>query len=180
MKFRIIPTVSMLGLLVLTAVQSVDASGYLTKYDTASNTPGIVYKALDSAGKVTYSTHRPRDSVTIEEIAIIPGPVDEYVEDSRERLDRISETLKELTAAREQRQAQREEETKKRLERLALQRSTQPQVYERKVYVGWNPLWWPRFPVAHHANYPHKPVFNPLHRPGLYSDRPVGRAINPR
>ncbi len=180
MAFRVSPVVSMSGLLLLCLAQPLYATGYLTSYGTGNYMSSAVYKTVDSDGKVTYSTSLPRDSVSIQQITIIPGPADEYVEDTRQRLDRIRQTAQALTEAREKREAQRDKAAKERLERLALQRSARPQVYETKVYVGWNPLWWPRKPRAHFGSYPQKPASTPHHRPGLYSDRPVRRGINLR
>jgi len=166
----------MAGLALISAVQSLNASGYKALYATeygSGYAPAVVYKSVDSTGKVTYSTTWPEDTVAIEEVAIKPGPSDEYVEDTRHRHEKIRETAQALTEAREKRAAKREEEEKKRLENLALRRSARPQVYERKVYVGWNPLWRLHPPVAHYGKYPHKYPSHPLRRPGLSRGIPL-------
>lgn len=152
-------TASMLGLLLISAVQMLFASGYVTSYTTdytSGYAPEVVYKSVDSAGKVTYSTSWPKDIVAIEEVAIKPDPSKENVEASRQRQAKIRETALSLTQARNKRDADREEEEKKRLEKLAMQRSARPQVYEKKVYIGWSPIWWPRHVVAHAGKYPDK------------------------
>ena len=138
---------------------AVDA-GYATAYlaEFPGDMPGPVYKSVDAGGQVTYSTHWPRDTVSIEEIAIEPGPSNERIDANRQRYGQLRQAAVDLGKAREKRQAEREEKERKRLERLALQRSARPRVYERTVYVGWHPLWW---------NYP---------RPGWHRERAHGYA----
>lgn len=167
---------SMLGLLLITAVEPLFASGYMTSYATeypSGYTPKAVYKSVDSTGKITYSTIWPTDTVAIDEIAIKPGPAAEYVEDSRQRLEKIRETALELTKAREKRAADREQAEKERLERLALQTSARPQVYERIVYVGWSPHWRLYPPIGHYGEHHHKYPSHPAHKPGLSRGIPL-------
>jgi len=169
-------TASMLGLVLISALLPLYASGYNASYTTeygAGYTPEAVYKSVDSTGKVTYSTSWPDDTVAIEEVAIKPGPAEEYVEDTRQRHEKIREAALALTEARVKREADREEKEKKRLEKLALQRSARPQVYERKVYVGWNPLWRWRHPAAHYRKYHDKFPSRPLRKPGLSRGVPL-------
>lgn len=163
----------MLGIILITVVQPLLASGYLLPYTTeypSGYAPKAIYKSVDSAGKVTYSTTWPKDTVTVKEIAIKPGPTTEYVDDTRQRHEKIKDAALQLMEAREKREANREQEQNKRLERLALQQSAQPKVYERPVYVGWNPLWWPHRVKSHrHHKYPSHPV----QRPGLSRGLPL-------
>ncbi len=183
MTVRYSQTACMLGLLLISALQPLYASGYMTTYATeyaSGCIPKAVYKSVDSTGKVTYSTTWPRDTVAIEEIAIKSGPSAGYIEETRQRHEKISEAVLELTEAREKRETAREAEENKRLERLALQRSARPQVYERKVYIGWNPLWRSYPPVGHYGKYPHKHPSQPVHRPGLSRGIPIRTGISLR
>jgi hypothetical protein len=132
-----------------------DTAGYVTEFNKES--PAAVYRSIDGAGRVTYSMARPNDSVAVRKIAIEPGPAGETIEDNRQRYDRIRKTSLELAKAREQRQAEREEKERKRLEWLALQRSASPPAYERTVYVGWRPLWWHYPGVGRYHKWPQRP-----------------------
>ena len=143
-----------------TAVAAEVPASYVTEFE--SELPEAVYKSVDGRGRVTYSRNRPEDTVMIEEITIEPGPPAEYIEDSRQRYGKLRKAAAELAEYREKRLAEREEEEKKRLERLALQRSARPQVYERRVYVGWNPLWW-SYPHKVHHRVPYKRASHPQH-----------------
>ncbi len=131
-----------------------DVAGYVTEFERES--PAVVYRSIDDTGRVSYSTALPGDSVSVRKIAIEPGPADETIEHNRQRYDRIREVSLELAKAREQRQAEREEKERKRLEWLALQRSASPPVYERTVYVGWRPLWR-HYPGGHYLKWPQRP-----------------------
>lgn len=176
MTVRFSLTASMLRLALISVVPPLYASGYMASYSTeygSGYTPEAVYKSVDSAGKVTYSTSWPEDTVAIEEVAIKPGPSEEYAGATRERHEKISETALALTQAREKREADREQDERKRLEKLALKRSARPQVYERTVYVGWNPLWRPHPPVAHYGKHSHKYPSRPVRKPGLSRGIPL-------
>jgi hypothetical protein len=163
---------SIIGLLFIAAVKPLYATGYMTAY-SANLKPGTVYKSVDASGNVTYSSARPQDSIAVEKITLQPGPSEEYIQKTRRRHERIMDAANELADAREQRQTEREEEEMKRLERLALQRSARPPVYERRVYVGWSPFWRPYPPVDHYPRYPRKYPSHPIHRPGLSAGIPL-------
>jgi len=176
MTVRLTLTASMLGLVLISSVQPLYSSGYQASYITeygSGYAPETVYKSVDGAGRVTYSTIWPEDTVAIEEVAMEPGPAEDSVQDTRRRHEKITEAVLALTEARKKREADRAQEEKKRLERLALQRSARPQVYERKVYVGWNPLWRWHPPVAHYRKYPDKYPSRPLRKPGLSRGVPL-------
>ena len=162
-----------LAMLSLCAAEPIAAAGYTSTYTTefTRDLPDAVYKSVDGRGRVTYSSNWPKDTVGIEEIAIGTGPPGQYIEASRRRYEQISKAAQTLANAREKRQAEREEEEKKRLERLALQKSARPQVYERRVYVGWNPLWW-SLPHSGRYHAPHRHSSHPQ-RPGLSRSRPL-------
>lgn len=146
--------------------------GYVTEF--TADLPTTVYKTTDSDGNVSYSSNLPADTVRIEAIPIGPAPTAAVRQDLRERYDRIRRTARNLSDAREQRQAEREEQEEKRLKRLALQRAARPQVYERRVYVGWRPLWWP-LPHAGRHHRPFQKHPSPVVRgPGLAPGIPLG------
>jgi hypothetical protein len=134
--------------------------GYTTVY-SPQHRPTIIYKSVDSGGKISYSVRPPGDTVSTEKITLKPDPSADYIENNRQRREKISETAALLAEARQKRQADREAEEKKRLERLALLRSARPRVTEHKVYVGWNPLWR-SYPHPHYHRYPGQ---SPSHRP---------------
>ena len=149
-----------------------DTAGYVT--ELTADLPTTVYKTIDSDGKVSYSSHWPADTVSVEAISIGPSPTEALRQNQRERYDRIRRTAEDLSDARERRQAEREEQEKKRLQRLALQRAARPQVYERRVYVGWRPLWWPLPHAGPHHGSPHKHPSRVVGGPGLAPGTPLG------
>ena len=102
-----------------------------------------IYKFTGSDGQITYSSAAPNDFIQIEKIIITPPPSDKYAKDTRQRYDKLKITAEELGEAREQREAIREEEENKRLERLALINRSKPQpVYERNLYVSYPYRLW--------------------------------------
>ena len=135
------------------AAYAQDSTTYLTEFK--ADIPVAVYKSVDAAGRITYSTDWPDDTVSIEEIPIAPGPSDQRIEANRQRGGQLRQAALGLSKAREQRLAEREEKEKKRLERLALQRSARPPVCERPVYVGWHPRWWVYPHAGWHRAWPH-------------------------
>ena len=146
--------------------------GYVT--ECKMDLPTTVYKTIDSAGKVSYSSNWPADTVSVEAIPIGPAPTEAVRQELRERYDRIRRTARDLSDAREQRLAEREEQEKKRLQRLALQRAAQPQVYEKRIYVGWRPLWWPSPHAGRHHGQFHKHPSRVVRSPGLAPGIPLG------
>ena len=140
---RVLPT-HMMMLVMLPTLAWTASAGDEASYvaDFKGEFPESVYKSIDASGHVAYSGTRAQDAVSVEAIALQPRPSAAALERTRHRFEQISKTAQELARAREMRLAEREEREMKRLERLALQRSAAPQVYERKVYLGWYP-WWP-------------------------------------
>ena len=103
------------------------------------NQSAPVYKFTSSDGQITYSSSVPKDWVQIEKITITSPPSDQYAKDTRQRHDKLKISAEELAGARQQREAIREEEEKKRLEKLALINQSKPQqVYGRCPPPG---LW---------------------------------------
>ena len=126
-----------------------------------------VYKFTGSDGQITYSSTVPNDFIQIEKIIITPPPPDKYAKDTRQRYDKLKITAEELGEAREQREAIREEEENKRLERLALINRSKPQpVYERNLYVSYPYRLWRTY--RHGGQYYPK---HPAQRPARISTR---------
>ncbi len=130
--------------------------------------PAPVYKFTDSDGQVTYSSTAPKNWIRIEKIIITSPPSDQYAKDARQRHDKLKSSAEELAEARQQREAIREKEEKKRLEKLALINQSKPQqVYERNVYSDYPypyPLWG-RYGYNNN-HYPKHPVHLPTRGPG--------------
>ncbi len=180
MTARFKQTAIMLATVLEVAAGPLHATGYMTVY--SGDAPVPVYKSVDSSGKVSYSSARPRNAVALEQIRLEPGPSAESIDQARQRHEKIMATARELAATREQREAEREEEEMKRLERLALQRSIRPKVYERRIYVGWNSIWKPYPSVQRGHKYPY-PLSQPSHprrHPGLSTGITLGTGLVPR
>ena len=171
-------TACVLGLCCCATLPVVSAGEYTSAYVTEfkGGLPGTVFKSIDSTGKVSYSTSWPEDTVAIQAIPIEPGPSAAHQADNRQRFQKIKHAAEGMARAREKRQAQREEQEKKRLERLALQRAAKPQVYVERVYVGWHPLWWSSHRHGHRAMWPHK-IAHPSLRRGDFTR---GGPLQPR
>ena len=178
---RSVLATSLGGILWLSAAQPLYASGttaYVTQY-RYGNSPEAVYKSVDESGKVTYSAVRPVSPRTIEKIAIEPGPVKESVEAALQRHRQISDAALELSKARQRRQAEREDEEKKRLERLALLNSAKPRIQQRTVYVSWNPLWhYYPYRTGHSGKHPHHKPSQRAHRTGMPRTVPFASGVS--
>ncbi len=125
-----------------------------------------VYKFTGSDGQITYSSSAPGDWVKIEKITITAPPSDEYANDTRQRHDKLKMSAEELAEARQQREAIREEEEKKRLEKLALMNQSKPQqFYRRNVYNDYPYQFWNGYGYNNH-HYPKRPVHLPAHPSG--------------
>ena len=152
------------------AIPALQAAGTKASYSVEygpDHTTRVVYKSIDSAGKITYSARRSSDAVSSEKMTLKQAPSTDTIDQSRLRYEKLSEGASALAQARLKRQAEREAEERKRLERLALLRSVRPQVIEKKVVIGWNPLWH-HYPGGrhHHASrkHPSRAAGNPDHR----------------
>lgn len=169
----------MAGVLMMALMPAVQAAGQSPTYPTAfrNGFPQAVYKSVDGSGRVTYSSTWSRESVKIDEVAIRPGPSQANRDQARERHEKIRDSALELQQAREQRQAERDEAEKRRLERLALQASARPQVYERRIVAGWFPVGWPHLHGRYHHKRPHGQGSHPLRSRSLsgYSRTPHRR-----
>lgn len=170
MSGRSVFTAIILSVAQAVVVPSLHATGAMGTYSAeynAGHAPQVVYKSVDSNGKITYSARRSAEAVSSVEMRLKPAPSTDTIDDSRQRYEKLSEGAATLAQARLKRQAEREAEQMKRLERLALVRSARPQVIEKKVIVGWKPLWHP-YPGSHHRHtskkHPSHPAGRPHHR----------------
>ena len=113
------------------------SKAYRTFYNEKENFPQV-FKLTDSNGKITYTSSIPHEYIQIEKIAIATPPSDDHIEYSRQRRDKLKTAAVELGAAREKREAKREEKEIKRLQRLALINQSRPPIsYQRNVYVSY-------------------------------------------
>lgn len=146
------------------ALHATDArAGYSTDY-RVGHTPEVVYKSVDSNGKISYSSRRSADAVSSVRIMLKKSPSADTIDDTRQRHEKLSEGAAVMAEARLKRQAEREAEERKRLERLALLRSARPQIIEKTIVVGWNPLWR-GYPGGHHRHTSKKHPSHPSGRP---------------
>ena len=60
-----------------------------------------VYKTVDAAGHVTYSTHPPADSVSMEVVKIPPGPSAEEQAEAAQRVSAVKQATEEVQQQRE-------------------------------------------------------------------------------
>ncbi len=128
-------------MLSVTATSTVLSENFSKAYNTSFNqneSLSHVFKLTDSHGKITYTSSIPHKYIQIEKIAITTPPSDDYIEYSRQRHDKLKTAAVELSAAREKREAIREEKEIKRLQRLALINQSRPPIsYQRNVYVRY-------------------------------------------
>lgn len=114
-----------------------------------------LYKWVDSAGQVTYSSHPPPDGAKAEKVTVPPQPTAEEVRQTAERVKRIEEQASELEDQRRQQEAREAEEARLH----ALQSPPAPVVIEQPVYLP-QPLYYPpvmKPPRRHHDRPPHRP-----------------------
>lgn len=124
-----------------------------------------LYKWVDSAGQVTYSSSPPPAGTQVEKVQAPPQPSAEEVRQTEERAKRIEEQANELEAQRRQQEAHEAEAARLR----ALQSPPAPIVIETPVYAP-QPLYYPpvmrRPPKRHPDKHPH-----PRPRPDLNDRR---------
>lgn len=119
-----------------------------------------LYKWVDSAGRVTYSSTPPPAGTKAEEVEAPPRPSEEEVRQAGERVNRTRARVRELEDERlEQEAAERareEEEARRREEEHA----REPVVIEKPVYVP-QPIYYP--PAGKRP--PPPPIRPPLPQP---------------
>ena len=155
----------MLTVLTVTATSTVLSENISKAYNTSFNQNESllhVFKLTDKNGKIIYCSSIADEFSHIEKIAIAPPPPDEYIEDTRQRHNKLKTVAIELGEEREKREAIREEKETKRLQRLALiNQSRPPVIYQRNIYPGYPYRLSKRHP--HGAHYQTK---KPVHLPG--------------
>jgi hypothetical protein len=112
-----------------------------------------LYKWVDSAGQVIYSSSPPPAGTQVEKVQAPPQPSAEEVRQTEERAKRIEEQAMEFEAQRRQQEAQEAEEARLR----ALESPPAPIVIETPIYAP-QPLYYPpvmRRPKRHPDKHPH-------------------------
>ena len=112
-----------------------------------------VYKSIDANGRVTYSFSVPDSALSTESIALSPPPDQRDIDAHATRQQTLAQAAQELDDARAQREAERNEREKQRLELMALSsQARQPDINEHSVYVGY-PYWpWRARPYYGHGH----------------------------
>lgn len=117
-----------------------------------------IYKWVDDAGRVTYSSLPPPASVRAEKVEPAPQPAVENVREAEERTERARALARELEAERLRQEAEAAEAARLR----ALQFPPPPIVIEKPVYVP-QPVYYP--PVRKHPPKRPRPDDKPPRRP---------------
>lgn len=158
-----------LTVLSVTATATTFADEFITSYSNSFNQNKSlpqVFKVTDNNGKVSYSCSEPDEFMQVEKIVIAPPPSDAYIEDTRQRHNKLKTAAVELGEAREKREAIREEKEIKRLQRLALiNQSKPPVIYQRNVYSAY-----PYRLRKNHSHGGHHQAKKPVHLP-VYTPR---------
>ncbi len=96
-----------------------------------------LYKWVDSAGQVTYSSVPPPPGTPAEKVQLPPRPTAEEILQAEERAKKIEEQASELEAQRLKQEAQEAEQA-----RLRAMRPPAPVVIEKPVYLP-QPIYYP-------------------------------------
>ena len=115
-----------------------------------------LYKSVDSAGNVTYSSTPPAGS-RVEKMEVAPPPSEAEVQAAEERLKKNEAQANELETQRLEKEAA---EAERKAEEARLREAQQPIVIEKPVYVP-QPAYYPQ------GGYPSGglPPIRPLPRP---------------
>jgi len=108
-----------------------------------------LYKWVDRAGNVTYSSLPPPAGIQAVEIRVPPHPTLEEIRQAEERAKRTDVQASELEEQRRKQEAAEAEEARNR----ALQSPPAPVVIEKPVYLP-QPIYYPP-PRRHHDRPPH-------------------------
>jgi hypothetical protein len=110
-----------------------------------------LYKWVDSAGHVTYSSLPPPAGTPAEKVPLPSQPTAEEIRQSEERAKKIEEQARELEEQRLKQEAQEAEEA-----RLRAMRPPAPVVIEKPVYLP-QPIYYPPVmkPPRRHRDKPH-------------------------
>jgi hypothetical protein len=118
-----------------------------------------IYKWVDSAGQVTYSSTPPPAGAQAEKMEVAPPPTGEEIRQARERAKRVEAQGRELENKRLEQEAAREaEET-----RLRELQATQPPVVIEKPIVIEKPVYIPQ--PAYYPPVNERPPGSPPPRP---------------
>ncbi len=156
-----------LSILLMFTIQAAMASEYSR---VSSSNHGIVingydsvpvYKFTDSKGKVTYSTSASTDFIQVEEVAIIAPPSAQQLDASKRRFEEMKTAVDEFDVARAEREAIRENNEIKRLQRLALINQAKPPVVTREFIYPAYPYRLTRNHRGHHGIPTHQPSRSP-------------------
>ena len=107
-----------------------------------------LYKSVDSAGNVTYSSTPPQ-GVKVEKMEVAPPPGEAEVQAAEERLKKNEAQANELETQRLEKEAA---EAEREAEAARLREAQQPIVIEKPVYVP-QPVYYP--PTG--SGYPQRP-----------------------
>ena len=116
-------------------------------WQTAQATP--IYKWVDSAGHVTYSSTPPPAGAKAQKLQVPPQPTAEEIRDAEARAKRMQEQASELEARRREQEAREAEEARLR----AMQSPPAPVVIEKPVYVP-QPVYYPPVRVPLRRRHP--------------------------
>jgi hypothetical protein len=133
-------------------------------WQTARATP--IYKWVDSAGRVTYSSTPPTHARKVEKMNLAPGPSTAEVQQAEQRAKQTEARASELEKQRREQEAREAEEARRR----EAQRPARTIVIEQPVYVPQPYYYLPR--AKPHP--PHRPV-KPPPPPGAPPPRPLPR-----
>jgi len=154
-----------LTVLSVTVTATTFADEFIQSYSNSFNqnkSLPYVFKVTNSNGKISYSCSKPDEFIQAEKIVIAAPPSDAYIEETRQRHDKLKTAAVELAEAREIREAIREEKELKRLQRLALiNQSKPPVIYQRNVYSAY-----PYRLRKNHSHGGHHQAIKPVHLPG--------------
>ena len=100
-----------------------------------------LYKSVDSAGNVTYSSTPPQ-GVKVEKVEVAPPPSEAEILAAEERLKKNAAQAEELEAERREKEAVQAEREAEAARQRAAQQPVQPVVIETPVYVP-QPVYYP-------------------------------------
>jgi hypothetical protein len=145
----------------------------------------MIYKSVDEAGQVTYSSQPPPGSIEVEDMPLAPGPSAEAVRYARERAKDTQETVdSRRQALRKRRDKEAEARKEARRERMARERDERLRRIEESLeqpvaafpYYRPYPSDWRRPSSSHHPQFPPYPP-RPRH-PIKRLNRPYQDHIN--
>jgi cell division protease FtsH len=138
-----------------------------------------VYKWVDPNGHVTYSETPPPGAVSPEPIDLLPPPAPTDVEAAQQRAQAMQELSDQLTRAREEREAEVEQERRGAREEMARQQAYElpPDMGDGGDYGWWvpgGPSYPPGYlPPRQGPFWPRRPVPPPNRNPSAAPDHPA-------